>query len=188
MRFTTRIFTFALLALAVQGCFKDERQGTLMRIAVFTQNVSGDELTKATDLEAYAFWVDANKDWTVASWQDALDKRITNAENSSEVLSTPSCIGVFDPAAEYQVTLDLTSVTAFMVVVDRANRMYAYREYETPINLPEVFTQLHIYAWRDSGTANGWNIINPFPDEERESLVPGNDAESGDSEGDNETV
>ena len=188
MRVITRIFTITLLALAVQGCFKEERQGTLMRIAVFTQNVSGDELTKATDLEAYAFWVDAAKEWKVASWQDALDKRITNVENSSDVLSTPNCIGVFDPMAEYQVTLDLTSVTAFMVVVDRANRMYAYREYETPINLPEVFTQLHIYAWRNSGTANGWNIINPFPDEERESLVPGNDTEQDSSEGEGETV
>ena len=172
MRFLTKIVLLIAVATTLQGCFKDEKRGTLMRIAVYAQNVSSDELSKATDLEAYAFWVDSKKDWVVASWEDALDKRITNSENSSEVLTSPECIGVCDPLAEYQVTLDLTAATAFMVVVDRANKMYAYREYDTPINLPEVMTQLHIYAWRKSGTANGWNVINPFPDEERESLIP----------------
>lgn len=182
MRLLTKILMLATCVVVLQGCFKDEKQGTLMRIAVFVQNVSNEELTKATDLEAYAFWVDAKKEWKVMSWEDALEKRVTNVENSSDVLTNPPCIGIFDPAAEYQVTLDLTAQTAFMVVVDKANRMYAYREYETPINLPEVFTQLHIYAWRNSGTANGWNVVNPFPDEARDPLTPDMDEEPNDED------
>jgi hypothetical protein len=82
-------------------------------------------------------------------------------------------VGTWDANAEYQITLDLKAETVFMVVVDPTNRVYATRLYDTPINWPVTNTQLHLYAWRKSGTATGWTVTNPFPDEERESLVSG---------------
>ena len=78
-------------------------------------------------------------------------------------------IGDFDPEAEYQVTLELWAESTFIVIIDKANRLYATRQYDTPINLPELPIQLHMYAWRKTGTANGWNVINPFYEEESES-------------------
>ncbi len=163
------------------GCFKDENQGTAMCIAVYSQNVNDDPIMKATDLEAYAFWVEKSDKWEVSSWEDALARRITNVDNPTESRTTPDEIALFDPEAEYQIRLELWSMYTFAVVVDKANKLYAYRSYETPMNLPEVYTQLHMYAWRKSSSANGWSVINPFPDEPREPLVP-KEEEPSDSE------
>ena len=57
-----------------------------------------------------------------------------------------------------------------LVIVDKTNRIYATRVYETPMNIPEMWTQLHLYAHRKSGSVNGWDMVNPFPDEDREPL------------------
>ena len=149
--------------LALSGCFKEEKQGTLMRIALWQQESSDAEITKASSgIESYAFHVAKGTKWEVKSWEDALERKITNKERPAEVLTEPEAIGTFDAEAEYQIALDLWSTHTFIVVVDTENRVYATRLYDTPMNLPEVFTQLHIYAWRKTGTANGWDVVNPF--------------------------
>lgn len=176
-----RYIAIVLIAIVATACFKDEKQGTLMRIAVYTQNTEEDTVIKATDLECYAFWVKKGSKWEVSTWEDALAHRITNTDRPAEQLSEPDEMGDFDPEAEYQVALELWSEHTFAVIVDKANKVYAYRLYETPINLPEVLTQLHIYAWRKSGSANGWTYINPFPDEAREPV-------NSDTTTENETV
>lgn len=175
-----RYLAVVLIALLSLSCFKEERQGTLMKIAVYTQNTEEDSIVKATNITSYAFWVDKGTKWEVKSWEDALAQRITNTDRPAEQLTSPDEVGDFDAEAEYQVTLELWSANTFLVVVDEANRMYAYRQYDTPMNLPETLTQLHIYAWRKSGSANGWTVINPFPEEEREAV-------DGDTTTENET-
>ena len=164
-----RYLAIALIAITAVACFKDEKQGTLMRIAVYSQETADSDIVPATDLESYAFWVKKGSKWEVSSWEDALAKRITNTERPAEQLTEPDEIGDFDPEAEYQVTLELWAESTFIVVIDKANRLYATRQYDTPINLPELPIQLHMYAWRKTGTANGWNVINPFYEEESES-------------------
>lgn len=176
MKHLTTILTLAALILCLTSCFKEEKQGTLLKIAVYSQNVSNEPATKTTtEIESYAFYVPEKSKWEVKSWEDALEHRITNTERESEQRNNPDVIGSFDAEAEYQVEIDLWSHTVFMVVVDPTNKLYATRLYETPINLPVTYTQLHLYAWRKSGTANGWNVVNPFPDEAREPLVPSDD-------------
>lgn len=161
----------AAIALLSTSCFKKESYDTLFRIAVYNQNVSGEPLTRATDLESYAFYVDTNL-WRIASWEDALAHVITDKRNPSVRLSVPDVVGVFDAEADFQVALPLTAPLSMLVVVDKANSMYAYRKYESPINLPEIFAQLHMYAWRKTYNANGWRIVNPLPDVERPPLAP----------------
>lgn len=179
MKHLTKILTLATIVLCLTSCFKEEKQGTLLKIAVYSQNVSDDPITKTTtEIESYAFHVPEKSKWEVLSWEDALECRITNSERRSEQRNNPDIIGTFDAEAEYQVELGVWSHTVFMVVVDRTNKLYATRLYETPMNLPVTYTQLHLYAWRKSGAANGWNVTNPFPDEGRESLVPTNDNET----------
>ena len=173
MKHLTKIFILATLLLSLTACFKEENQGTLLKIAVYSQNVSSDPITKTTtEIDSYAFYVPEKSKWEVKSWEDALECRITNTERK-EQLTAPDVIGTFDAEAEYQVELDIWSHTVFMVVVDRTNKIYATRLYDTPMNIPVTYTQLHLYAWRKSGSANGWTVTNPFPDEERESLVEG---------------
>ncbi|MBO7263935.1 MAG: hypothetical protein J6U93_05390 [Alistipes sp.] len=179
MRRLTKIVTLIVALVAMVGCFQEEKQGTRMRIALYSQNVTTDPILKTThDIEAYAFFVGKNTKWEVATWEDALNRVITNVDNANLTLSQPDVIGDYDPSAEYQLSLELWSQYTFIVVVDKTNRVYATRFYETPVNLPEVMVQLHLYAHKKSGSANGWNTTNPFPDEDREPLVP--EEETGD--------
>ena len=171
MKHLTKIFILATLLLSLTACFKEENQGTLFKIAVYSQNVSSDPITKTTtEIDSYAFYVPEKSKWEIKSWEDALECRITNTERN-EQRNNPDVIGTFSAEAEYQVELDLWSESVFMVVVDRTNRVFATRYYDTPMNIPVTYTQLHLYAWRKSGSANGWTVTNPFPDEQRESLV-----------------
>ena len=71
--------------------------------------------------------------------------------------------------------LGIWSHTVFMVIVDIENKVYATRQYDTPINIPAIYAQLHIYAHKKSGNVNGWTFVNPFPDEVREPLTPSDD-------------
>lgn len=179
MKHIIRIFIVLVALVVCVGCFKKEKQGTRMRIALYSQNVESDPITKTScDIEGYAFYVKKNTKWEVKSWEDALDRCITNIDKPGEVLTTPDVIATYDPEAEYQLTFELWSYYTFIVIVDKTNRIYATRLYETPMNLPETFVQLHLYAHRKTGTSNGWDTTNPFPEESREPLVPVEDEDT----------
>lgn len=173
MRYITKILV-AIVAVGIAvGCFKDEKQGTRLLIELWSQNVEEDPVTRcSSDIEGYAFRIDNGTKWEVKTWEDALNRCITNTERPSEQLTTPDIIATYDTESRYQLTFELWEEHTFLVIVDKTNRIYATRSYDTPINLPEVYTQLHLYAWRKSGNANGWTTVNPFPDEVREPLVP----------------
>ncbi len=178
MKHITKILILLVALVAYTGCFKDEKQGTRLRIELSSQNVEDDPILKTTsDVEGYAFYVPKGTNWEVKTWEDALDRRITNSDKPAEVLTEPDVMATYDIEADYQLTFELWSHFTFLVVVDKTNRIYATRLYETPMNLPETFAHLHLYAWRKSGTANGWDVTNPFPDEDREPLVPTEDEE-----------
>lgn len=178
MKHITKILILLVALVACIGCFKDEKQGTRLRIELSSQNVEDDPILKTTsDVEGYAFYVPKGTKWEVKTWEDALDRRITNSDKPAEVLTEPDVMATYDIEADYQLTFELWSHFTFLVVVDKTNRIYATRLYETPMNLPETYAHLHLYAWRKSGTANGWDVTNPFPDEDREPLVPTEDEE-----------
>lgn len=173
MKHITKILILLAALVACTGCFKDEKQGTRLRIELSSQNVEDDPILKTTsDVEGYAFYVPKGTKWEVKTWEDALDRRIINSDKPAEVLTEPDVMATYDTEADYQLTFELWSHFTFLVVVDKTNRIYATRLYETPMNLPETFAHLHLYAWRKSGTANGWDVTNPFPEEDREPLVP----------------
>ena len=173
MKRLTIIVAIIVAIVAMVGCFQEEKQGTRMRIALHSQNVTTDPILKTThDIEAYAFYVNKGSKWMVKTWEDAINHVITNKDNESIVLSTPDVYGTYEHNAEYQLTMELWSQYTFIVVVDKTNQIYAARFYETPVNLPEVMVQLHLYAHKKSGSANGWDMTNPYPDMEREPLVP----------------
>lgn len=186
MKYITKILVLLVALTACTGCFKEEKQGTRMRIALYSQNVEEDPILKTTcDIEGYAFWVGKGTNWEVKSWEDALERRATNIDRPSEVLTQPDVVASYDIDAEYQLNFELWTTYTFMVVVDKTNRIYATRFYETPMNLPEVTTQLHLYAWRKTGKSCGWDVTNPFPDEEREPLVPTEEEEEESTEDEN---
>ena len=92
MKYMIRIFAAMAVLLAFTGCFKEEKQGTRMRIALYSQNVDKDPVMKTTsDIEGYAFWVEKASKWEVTTWEDALDRRI-KPESSSYDVGSFSCL------------------------------------------------------------------------------------------------
>ena len=179
MRYITRILVAIVALTVVTGCFKEERQGTRLLVELWSKNVETEEATKTTsEIEGYAFYIQKGSKWEVKTWEDALNRCITNKEKANEQLTVPDVIADYDTASEYQLSYELWDAEqTFLVVVDKTNRVYATRSYETPMNLPVTYTQLHLYAYKKSGSANGWDMVNPFPDEAREPLVPSDDTD-----------
>lgn len=144
----------------LQGCFKDVINYTDYRIAAYEQTESNGEFLRSTDLETYAFYVDTTE-WTIKSYEDALARRITN-KKSGKTLTEPDAIGEFYADDEYQVTIRLESEMSMLVVVNPTLKLYAYRNYKLPINLPAVDTKLYMASWRQSHSVAGWRVVNDF--------------------------
>ena len=180
----------------LQGCFKDVVEYTDFRISVYDQTESNGEFVRSTDLETYAFYVDTTQ-WTVKSYEDALARRITN-KTTGKTQTEPDAIGEFYADDEYQVTIRLESEMSMIVVVNPTLKLFAYRNYKLPINLPAVDTKLYMASWRQSHSVAGWRVVNnfyeppteeptpPADDEEEPTTPPADDGEgSNEGEGDN---
>ena len=175
-------YIVCLLAVVpmLQGCFKDVVEYTDYRIAAYEQTESNGEFLRSTDLETYAFYVDTTE-WTVKSYEDALARRITN-KTTGKTLTEPDAIGEFYADEEYQVTIRLEAETSMLVCVNPTLKLYAYRKYQLPINLPTVDTKLYMASWRPSHPMSGWRVVNDFytpPTEEKPTTPP---ADEGDGD------
>ena len=174
----------AVAALCLVGCYKSVVRYTVFRTAVYIQSTDKGDYTRARDLYTSAYYVDTT-DWKVASYEDACNKIITN-KLSGERREVPDVYGEMNPSNEYQLSMVINEPMTMMVLVDPANKIYAYRNYELPENLPQVDTKLYIVAWRNSYSTAGWRIINEFysvakPDEE-DTPADGDDTPADDGE------
>ncbi|MBR4995406.1 MAG: hypothetical protein IKY82_05035 [Alistipes sp.] len=188
-----------MAVLLLQGCFKDVVNYTQFQAAVFNQTESGGEFTPAVELESYAYYVDT-LEWKIASYEDAVARRLTN-KLTGKTLTEPDVVGEFNPAEEYQLSIKIESPTSMLVVVNPTMKLYAYRKYTLPVNLPSVLAKLYMASWRKSHNASGWWVVNDFyapptpteptppaDEEEEEPEVPTPPAEDEDTPAeDNET-
>ena len=161
----------------LQGCFKDVVEYTDFRISVYDQTESNGEFVRSTDLETYAFYVDTTQ-WTVKSYEDALARRITN-KTTGKTQTEPDAVGEFYADDEYQVTIRLESEMSMIVVVNPTLKLFAYRNYKLPINLPAVDTKLYMASWRQSHSVAGWRVVNNFyePPTEEPTTPPADEEE-----------
>ena len=177
-------YIVCLLAVVpmLQGCFKDVINYTDYRIAAYEQTESNGEFLRSTDLETYAFYVDTTE-WTVKSYEDALARRITS-KTTGKTLTEPDAIGEFYADEEYQATIRLEAETSMLVCVNPTLKLYAYRKYQLPINLPTVDTKLYMASWRPSHPMSGWRIVNDFyaPPTQEEPNTPPADEGEGDEQ------
>ena len=180
------IYIFCVGAvMLMQGCFKDVVSYTDYRICAYDQCVSNGEVTRSTELETYAFYVDTTE-WTVKSYEDAVARRITN-KTTGETKTTPDSEGTFSAEEEYQVTVRLESEISMLVLVNPTLKLYAYRKYKLPVNLPVVDTKLYMASWRPSHPSSGWLIKNDFyAPPTNDTTPPTEDEEETPSEGDDE--
>ena len=158
--FLKHIALFIFGGLLLHGCFKDVVNYTSFNTAVYGQQEADGEITLAQNIEAYAYYVDTTE-WSVLSYEDALAHRITN-KTTGEVLSTPDVVGTFDASLPYPASIRLEQPISMMVLVNPSLKLYAYRKYELPVNLPAVDTKLYMASWRMSHSSSGWMIRNDF--------------------------
>lgn len=154
------IVLLVLGAASLHSCFKDVVSYTDFNIAVYDQSVADGEILPSTAVETYAYYVDTTE-WSVLSYEDALAHRITN-KTTGEVLSTPDVVGTFDASLPYPASIRLEQPISMMVLVNPSLKLYAYRKYELPVNLPAVDTKLYMASWRMSHSSSGWMIRNDF--------------------------
>mgnify|MGYP003305642033 FL=1 len=145
-------------AACLHSCFKAGVSYTDFNIAVYDQSVADGEIQPSSAVETYAYYVDTTE-WSVLSYEDALAHRITN-KTTGEVLSTPDVVGTFD--ASLPASIRLEQPISMMVLVNPSLKLYAYRKYELPVNLPAVDTKLYMASWRMSHSSSGWMIRNDF--------------------------
>lgn len=144
----------------LHSCFKDVVSYTDFNIAVYDQTVADGEITPAAEVETYAYYVDTTE-WSVLSYEDAVAHRITN-KTTGEVLTTPDVQGTFDASLPYPASIRLEQPLSMLVLVNPTLRLYAYRQYELPENLPAVDTKLYMASWRGTHSSSGWLVRNDF--------------------------
>lgn len=159
-----RFFSIAIVATAAAmmlwGCFKEVVGYTYYNIAVYEQTEQNGKTPRVEEVFSYAYYVDTTQ-WRIASWEDAEAGRITNKE-TGEVRDMPDEIGEFMPGEDFPVSIFINKEISMLVVVNPAQKMYAYRKYTLPINLSKVDTKLYFSVWKRSHMSSGWQIMNPF--------------------------
>ena len=159
-RFIRNTTLLVVAALALHSCFKDTVSYTRFNLAVYDQTDSEAAFVHTEELDSYAFYADTT-DWYIASWEDAVARRITS-KTSGQTLDVPDVVGEFNPEEQYQTTLLVEQPVSMLVVVNPALKLYAYRKYELPENLPDIYAKLYMAAWRPTHNSSGWIVVNRF--------------------------
>lgn len=159
-RFIRNTTLLVVAALALHSCFKDTVSYTRFNLAVYDQVDSEAAFSHAEELDTYAFYADTTE-WYIASWEDAVAHRITN-KTSGQTLDVPDVVGEFNPEEQYQTTLLVEQPVSMLVVVNPALKLYAYRKYELPENLPDIYAKLYMAAWRPTHNSSVWIVVNRF--------------------------
>lgn len=170
----------ALVAmLSLTGCFKDVTTDTTLRIKTLVEEVSGGERLAAEGCYGYIYYT-AKEDWTVASYDDAVAKTITNIE-TGEKLSGPngeSEVWQKDDSSAKYLSIFQDKAPALVVVVYPEAQMYAYiyRKAEAE-NLPHTYLTLIFHKWKTGSYPEGskegykWTVVAP----EEVATPPAND-------------
>lgn len=167
----------ALVAmLSLTGCFEKVTTDTTLRIKPLVEEVSGGERLAAEGCYGYIYYT-AKEDWTVASYEDAAAKIITNIE-TGEKLSEPN--GESEPytiegSANSYLSIYQDKAPALVVVVYPEAQMYAYiyRRAEAE-NLPYTYLTLIFHLWKTGtypeGSKDGykWTVVAPEASQEPE--------------------
>ena len=145
-----RILVCTATLCVATSCFKKVTTDTTLVVKSIVQQVSGGENATAKEVFAYAYYTE-NDDWTVASYDDALNRIITDSLGV-ERRTVPDVEGEPYYKEGYMgnyTALPLNQSPAMVVVVSPETRMYAYLFKELNIeNLPETFLTLLFHPWK----------------------------------------
>jgi hypothetical protein len=164
-----RDIVFVVVAmLLLTGCFKKVTTDTTLRIEVLSASVSGGGRVAAEGCYGYIYYADG--DWTVASYEDAVAKSITNIA-TGEKRSEPD--GESEPYLIEGSSNDYISIfqdepSALIVVVYPEAKMYAYMYRQTTAeNLHYTYLTLIFHRWKSANYTEGnkdgykWEVVVP---------------------------
>lgn len=160
----------ALAVLLPGGCQKMSVKSCDYTITPLCQMTEGGDTIQASDLVAYAFFVNA-REWEVASREDAARGVITNIEDGTTL---PADMTTEQDARSL---LKFEAIegdrTIFFIVFDRTNDIYAWREDGRVMeNLEQVNIPVLFRPWRlaaEEGASYSelrWNMVNQVAPEE----------------------
>ena len=173
------------VALVATGCFKKVTTDTTLRIKVLTETASGGERVAAKGCYGYIYYTDT-EDWSVASYEDAVAKIITNTL-TGEKLAEPD--GESEPytvegSLNNYISIFQDKAPALVVVVYPEAQMYAYiyRKAEAE-NLAYTYLTLIFHTWKtgvyNEGSKDGykWTVVAP-----EEVVTPEENPDEGSTE------
>jgi hypothetical protein len=156
------------VAFAATGCFKKVTTDTTLRIKVLSESVSGGGRVAAEGCYGYIYYADG--DWTVASYEDAVAKTITNTKtretrNEPDGESEPY---VLEGSVNNYLSIFQDNPRALVVVVYPEAKMYAYMYRQTTAeNLHYTYLTLIFHRWKSANYTEGnkdgykWEVVVP---------------------------
>lgn len=170
-----RVLFTLLTVLLLTGCFKDVAENTAYILKPLVQRTSGGLNEPLPGVLAFAFEADTTE-WTVASYEEALQGIITSKSNPQEKNSTP-----ITEAFPYEVEgmtdrleMTLPPREVMLLAIDTENRLYAYTNIELKENIGSLYVTLIFKTWKEGASwTEGWSFYNSFysPAKEIESFV-----------------
>lgn len=162
------IVVAVVVLIATTGCFKKVTTDTTLRIKVLAESVSGGDRLPAEGCYGYIYYV--NKDWGVASYEDAVAKVITNP-TTGESLAAPDGESepyIMEGSSNNYISIFQGERRALVVMVYPAAQMYAYmHRYAEAENLDPTHLTLIFHEWKTGeyteGTKDGykWVVVAP---------------------------
>lgn len=149
------------------GCSKEVGRTTDYVLKPRVQLTSGDVAEPVEELRAYAFDADTAQ-WTVASYDDALQGVITRRDDPSQRRDDPVAVAErlvpAEGAAGTWFGMSLGVPSKLVVAVDPATRLYAFTQQPLVENLPELYVSILFRPWKEGNTykEGNWIFRNDF--------------------------
>ena len=169
------LVSLVLVTVLLAGCFKKVRYETTYVLEPWVELTSGGEKVAYLwdTIRCYAFPTDTT-DWTVASYQDALDGVVTSLR-TGERLAQPMASG--EPyrmdGNENWLAMTVSGPSVMIVAVDTYNRLYGFRQQGLGANLSQMYVQMTFRPWKRARTYTDgdWLMFNEFYDPSVELIV-----------------
>lgn len=183
MKIYTKIALIALAATLLGSCFKKVTTDTTLVVKTLIERESGGDDVAAQEVIAYAYYTGSD-DWTVASYEDAVQGIITDSLGVERRTTPDVTAAPFErEGSEHNyVSMPLNQSPVMVVVAVPEVKMYAFtfRTLEAE-NLPQTFVTLIFHSWKSKEYTEGnknkgsaWLVFPPAePLEEEEGDTEG---------------
>ena len=178
MKIYAKIALVALAMIMLSGCFKKVTTNTTLIVKTLIEEISGGDDVAAKEVVAYAYYT-GTTDWTVASYEDAVQGIITDP-SGTERRTTPDVVASpfeREGSTNSYVAMPLDQSPAMIVIAVPEVRMYAYsfRTLEAE-NLPQTYITLIFHSWKTKQYTEGnknkggeWIVFPPAEPLEEET-------------------